>query len=393
MSLNHISLPEKPIHVLTLTPFYPVEGDDASGCFVSEPLCWLERDGVSNTVFAVQPIYRGRAHANTSVPPAEWISYLALPGGFGLPSSGAFLYARILPAVRKRNQVHRIDVIHAHAPLPCGHAAALLSRELGIPYLVSVLGLDALSTTQVKGYAGERCARISRMIYQSASRVICVSEHVRDEVVSGAGKACRTSVIYNGVDPEIFAPAPNGQSSDPVILTVGNLIPIKGHELLLCAFATLKERYATLACEIIGDGRERARLVTLAAQLNISDRVRFLGRRSRQAVAEALRRCTIFALPSRYEGLGCVYLEAMSAGKPALGCRGQGIGEIIQHGVNGWLVAPDSVEELSSGLATLLQNESLQKRIGSAGRRTVLKGLTLEHQAERLSRIYRECLG
>ena len=142
--------------------------------------------------------------------------------------------------------------------------------------------------------------------------------------------------------------------------------------------------------EIIGQGPELFRLQNLANQLQIAERVRFLGRQSREQVAAAMRRCTVFALPSRYEGLGCVYLEAMCVGKPVIGCRGQGIAEIVQHGINGFLVGPDNQRELSLALAMILHDESRRRNLGAAARNTILERLTLEEQAQGLARIYRE---
>ena len=104
-----------------------------------------------------------------------------------------------------------------------------------------------------------------------------------------------------------------------------------------------------------------------------------------------MRRCVVFALPSRYEGLGCVYLEAMATGKPAIGCRGQGIAEIIRHGSNGFLVGPDNEKELALALAMLLRDKPRRDALGSAARDAVLDRLTLAHQAENFARIYREC--
>jgi glycosyltransferase involved in cell wall biosynthesis len=377
------------MHLLTLTPFFPSERDDAGGCFVAEPLDWLARIGVVNTVFAVQPFYRTSLLAMESGVPAQWLRYFSLPGGSGLSSAGAFLFARILGRVRELQRAHKLDLVHAHGALPCGHAAMLLSAELGVPYVVSVHGLDAFSVSQVSGKAGEWCRRISQRVYRSSRRVICVSEHVREQVLEGAGTVCRTSVVYNGVDPNLFSPGAEPASGPPLVLSVGNLIPIKGHHLLIRAVAALAPEFPALALEIIGDGAERSRLVTLANQL-IPDRVRFLGRQSRRQVAEAMRRCTVFALPSRYEGLGCVYLEAMSVGKPVIGCRGQGIAEIIQHGSNGFLVGPDNERELPLALAMLLRDDPRRRSLGTAARDTILERLTLEHQAEVLARIYRE---
>jgi len=381
------------MHVLTLTPFYPSEHDDAAGCFIAEPLAALAKIGVANSVFALQPFYRGKLSAGEAAMPTRWFRYFSLPGGIGLPAAGAFAFARIVGHVRELQRLHRIDLVHAHAPLPCGHAAMLLSAELGIPYVVSVHGLDAFSTGQVSGRAGEWSRRLSQRAYRASRRVICVSEHVREQVLEGMGRSCRTSVVYNGVDPEMFSPRSVPASEDPVILSVGNLIPIKGHDLLIRAVATLVPEFPRLNLEIIGDGPERDRLQELAQQLQILDRVRFLERRTRSEVADAMRRCTIFALPSRYEGLGCVYLEAMAVGKAVIGCRGQGIAEIIQHGSNGFLVGPGNEKELTLALGMLLRDEERRHNMGAVARDTVLERLTLQQQAESLTRIYRESAG
>jgi glycosyltransferase involved in cell wall biosynthesis len=378
------------LHVLTLTPFYPNDRDATNGCFISEPLDWLARTGVRNTVYAVQPFYRTRRGANDATAKAHWFRYISLPGGFGLPIAGVFLFAQIIGRVRELHRSQRIDLIHAHAPLPCGHAAMLLSAELKIPYVVSVHGLDAFSTEQVGGRAGEWCRRISQRVYRSSRRGICISERVREQVLEGTGQNCRTSVVYNGVNPEIFSPGSEPLSGGPVILSVGNLIPIKGHEVLVRAVAALTAEFPELTLDIIGRGPEQSRLQNLAQQLGIGDSVRFLGLQSRHHVAAAMRRCTVFVLPSRYEGLGCVYLEAMSTAKPVIGCRGQGIAEIIRHGWNGFLVGPDNERELILTIAMLLRDKSARHNIGIAARDTILERFTLASQTEGLARIYWE---
>ena len=295
--------------------------------------------------------------------------------------------------VRRLHAKQSIDLIHAHAALPCGHAASLLSREIRIPFIVSVHGRDAYSTRQVKGFAGRWCERVSQNVYRNAWRVICISERVRQEVANGLPVPVPSVVVYNGVDPGLFFAAKNGAEAQPTILTIGNLISSKGHELLLHAIAKLGDKDSRPRCEIIGEGPERARLAGVADQLGITDRVVFLGRQPRKKVADALRRCTIFVLLSHYEGLGCVYLEAMATGKPALGCRGQGIEEIIRSGENGWLVDGGNEQEVTHALALLLEDATLRTRLGNAGRRTILGGFTIAHQADHLARVYRECVG
>jgi teichuronic acid biosynthesis glycosyltransferase TuaC len=391
--------PPRPLHLLTLTPFYPILGDDAQGCFVAEPLSALARLGVTNTVRVAAPFYRSpfsllpfsrKSEAvGDSAVLARSVRFFSFPGGYGLPSSGAFLFARLLPEVRRLHESHQVDVIHAHSALACGHAAALLSKELKIPFVVTVHGLDAFSTRQVGGIAGEWCARVSRSVYRSARSVICVSEKIRDQVISGVAGPVNTAVVYNGVDPQVFSPA-DEEPLPPMVLCVGNLIPTKGHEPLLRAFAAVQSEFQVLSLEVVGDGPERFRLEKLAGGLGVAGKVHFRGRQSRRQVADTMRRATIFALPSRYEGLGCVYLEAMAAGKPVIACRGQGIDEVIENGVNGFLIEPENVKELSTTLTELLRQTDLRRRVGEAARLAILRGYTLAEQAARLSLLYRE---
>jgi glycosyltransferase involved in cell wall biosynthesis len=376
------------LHVLTLTPFYPSDGDEVSGCFVAETLRQLNACGVASSVIAVDSIYHARRTSNHEFP-AEWIRYPQLPGNFGLSSAGKFLGARLLSRVRQLHRHSPIHVIHAHAALPCGHAAAVLSRRLGIPFVVTIHGLDVFNSCFQKGIAAEWRRNASAKVYESASKVICISGRVQRLLAEGMGSAVASEVVYNGTDPGMFTPG-STQEPTPNILMVGNLLAGKGHELVLRAFARVKDSHPALQCRIIGEGADRERFAGLAKNLGISDQAHFLGRRSRSEVAEAMRNCTIFALPSRYEGLGCVYLEAMASGKGVIACSGQGIDEIIRHGSNGWLIPVDGLEELVQGLQVLLANAELRVRIGQAARQTILDKLTLAHQAESLAKIYQE---
>jgi teichuronic acid biosynthesis glycosyltransferase TuaC len=381
------AIPAK-LHVLTLTPFYPSDGDEVSGCFVAETLQRLESCGVASSVIAVDSIYHP-SRTTSRESPAHWIRYPQLPGNFGLSSAGKFLSAVLSRKVRDLHRRLPIHVIHAHAALPCGHAAALLSRRFGIPFVVTIHGLDVFNCCFQNGIAAAWRRTSSLKVYENANKVICISGKVQQLLRNGMAVAVASEVVYNGTDPSVFTPAAAPEQT-PTILIVGNLLAGKGHELVLKAFARVKDAYPTLQCRVIGDGADRDRFARLAKDLGIGDRVRFLGRRSRAEVAEAMRSCTLFALPSRYEGLGCVYLEAMASGKPVIACQGQGIDEIIRHGSNGWLIPVDGLEELVQALQALLVNAELRARIGQAARQTILDRLTLAYQVESLIRIYEE---
>jgi teichuronic acid biosynthesis glycosyltransferase TuaC len=381
------------LHVLTLTPFFPSAGDDVGGCFIAESVRHLALIGVTSTVIAVDSMYHARRKPNPQSP-AEWIRYPQLPGNFGLSSAGRFLGSALLDKVRKLHQRLPIHIIHAHAALPCGHAAASLSEHLNIPFVVTIHGLDVFNRCFEDGVVSVWRRKSSLRVYERARKVICISGKVQQLLNEGAGTPISSEVIYNGTDSELFLPAPQDcdvpTDVSPTILVVGTLLAGKGQELVLGAMAKLKDYHPTLRAEFIGEGAHRDRFMVLARQLGIADRVYFFGRRTRAEVAAAMRKCTIFVLPSRFEGLGCVYLEAMASGKPAIGCRGQGIDEIIKDGVNGVLISVDDLNELVQKLQTLLADSEVRARIGHAARQTILNKFTLSHQARHLLNVYRQ---
>jgi teichuronic acid biosynthesis glycosyltransferase TuaC len=380
-----------PLHVLTLTPFFPSNENEVNGCFIAEPLEQFKQFGVDSSVIAVSPIHYARRSSSSSAP-ADWVRFPQLPGNFGLSTAGKLLYARLWRQIKGLHGRKPIDVIHAHGALPCGHAAALLSQNLGLPFVVTVHGLDVFALCAQSGISAKWRHRKSIAIYQAARTVICISEKVRQILGDGMQGGVRSAVVYNGTDVELFSPAAKTLAPEKEILVVGTLIASKGHELVLRAIDRLQNLFPALRCQIIGEGPDRGRFEALASQLGLTHQARFLGRQPRSAVADAMRACSLFVLPSRNEGLGCVYLEAMACGKPVIACRGQGIDEIIQHGKNGWLIPADGLEELVQGISILLQSADVATRIGTAARETILNGLTLRDQAQRLSNIYREAI-
>jgi teichuronic acid biosynthesis glycosyltransferase TuaC len=377
-------------HIVSLLPASH-EANDAGGCFALDALRVLTEMGVRTTVLSVLSLWRSMGIGRTAGTTKPHLVYFRLPGDVGLPTAGAFLFAKIIGKIRELNCREKIDLLHAHGSLPCGHAAMLVQRELRIPYVVSVYGNDESSLQRAVDQVAKWSRRISQRVYAESSRVLCVNEDVREKVLERVGRICRTSVVHNGVDPEVFVPTSEAREPANRVLHVSDLNGSGGQGGLIRAIASLQREFPSISLDIIGEGARSAKMRKLAQNLEVSDRVRFLSCQSRQQIAEAIKSCTLFVLLGNSEDQECALLEGMCCGKAAIVGRRDGITEIIKHGINGFLINPENEKQLELAIAILLREPQRRKNLGLAARDTILDRFTVKQQAENLMRIYREC--
>ena len=174
-------------------------------------------------------------------------------------------------------------------------------------------------------------------------------------------------------------PVPGTGGERGALLFVGRLRIRKGVEVLLHALARLRERPPLW---IAGDGEHREALERLARDLGLGESdVRFLGRASAGQVRELLGRAAVLVVPSIYEGMPLVVLEAMAAGRSVVASRVSGIPEVVLDGGTGWLVPPEDPEALASALAHALADPLEAARRGEAGRRRLEECYRPRHAA------------
>jgi glycosyltransferase involved in cell wall biosynthesis len=161
-------------------------------------------------------------------------------------------------------------------------------------------------------------------------------------------------VVPNTVDTSVFEPPAQPRGGTGRLLCVGALAEKKGHVHLLEALALVRrERDVTL--EIVGDGELREELERLTKELGLGGVVRFHGALSREEVAELMRACDLFVLPSLFENLPVVLIEAMASGLPAVATRVGGVPELVD-GQAGLLVPPEDPEALARAIAEALES-------------------------------------
>jgi teichuronic acid biosynthesis glycosyltransferase TuaC len=165
----------------------------------------------------------------------------------------------------------------------------------------------------------------------------------------------------------------------PALVTVGHLVARKRHADVIRALWLLRERLPDLRYLVIGDGPERERLAHLAAELGVADRVELVGQLPHQQAVARARTARIFVMPSVDEAFGVVYVEAMAAGLPAIGARGEaGPQEIAAAGEGIRLVAPGDVEALAAEIEGLIAEPEYARSLGEAARETVRRAFTWE---------------
>ena len=195
--------------------------------------------------------------------------------------------------------------------------------------------------------------------YKKCDNIICVSKVVEDDIKSKLKKA-PTRVVYNGVDNIFFNDIKNIKTINDKhikLISIGNLYSIKGHKYVLKALKTLVEKYKDIKFEyvIIGNGVEKDNLNKMIKDYNLKRVVKFVDEMSQDKIKQFLLNYDIFILPSYYEALGCVYLEAMASGCYTIGCKHQGISEIITP-CNGYLVNEYSDEDIVATIEDIIKN-------------------------------------
>ena len=218
-------------------------------------------------------------------------------------------------------------------------------------------------------------AFFERLHVRRVERVLAPSAHSAGQIAALYGIASeRVRVVPEPIELERWTRAlavTVAPSRDrPSVLCVAHLYPRKDVATLLAAMRRVQE---SAVLRIVGVGPELARLRERARRLRIERRVEFLGHISYERLAAEYRRAELLCLPSRQEGFGIVFLEAMAAGLPIVAARTAAVPEVVSDQVNGSLVAPGDEAALTREIERLLEDAGLRKRFGEAGRARVAR--------------------
>ncbi|MGK8705344.1 glycosyltransferase [Metapseudomonas otitidis] len=242
-----------------------------------------------------------------------------------------------------------VDLIHAHVSYPAGYIASILSREFGVPYVLTehMSPFPFLSLTK-----GERPVPEIEQAFSMAAASIAVSPSLAERVASFGYVAPK--VIPNMVDERLFHLGKERRGKT-IFFTLCGISEQKGIDVLLSAIALWNPPTDRFEFRIGGDGPLRDAYEARARMLGLDDRVRWLGPVSRSQAPELFRDCDIYVMPSRHETFGVVYAEAIASGKPIIATRCGGPEYIVNDG-NGVLVDVGDVSALSHAMECMAEN-------------------------------------
>lgn len=311
-------------------------------------------------------------------------------------------------AIHKLRQAVRqydIDIIHAHWAVPSGFVGSVVRLLTGTPLVITTHGRDVYSDPEIGALVPTLwyVRPFLRFALRQADRIVAVSQDCRRRAVEAGAPAERVVVLHNGVDTRRFSPReldPSGvrralgvAPQARLILFVGTLAYRKGVDLLIRAMPEILKWEPMATALIVGDGPERDVYVGLRDSLGLERVVIFCGWIPNTDLVEYENTADVLVVPSRRESFGIAAIEAMACGKPVVGTRVGGLGEVIDHEETGLLVEPDDPEGLAVAILRILKDDILAERLGTQARCKVEAEYDWARVARRTVGIYERLVG
>ncbi|KST65271.1 glycosyltransferase family 4 protein [Mastigocoleus testarum] len=318
--------------------------------------------------------------------PIPWLKSLWLAINIGRSSQRGIFYHFIYfaEACVLLGWLQKADIDHLHVHFGTNSATvAMLCNALGgPPYSFTVHGPEEFD--RIKDLA------IAQKINR-ASFVVAICSFGKSQLYRWCDykQWSKIHVVHCGVDENFLNQTVKDISPEPHLTCVGRLCEQKGQLLLLQAVGQLSQEGKKCKLTLVGDGELRPEVEALIAEYGLEEQVTITGWASGEEVKNHIANARVLVLPSFAEGLPVVIMEALALGRPVISTYVAGIPELVNHGVNGWLVPAGSIEELKNAIrsALVLPAEDLAK-MGRAGSESVFLRHNIGREADKLVELF-----
>jgi glycogen(starch) synthase len=357
------------------------------------PLYWPEVGGIEVLSMKAIPALRERGH--------ECI-VLTSHGSQAAPDEEVFEGTRIyrfnfLSALARRDlsqvvtiqrqvaelkNTHKPDLVHLHMGAPTAYFHIMTARRNSVPTLVTLHNC-------FENYHGGADTVLGKT-FRMAAWVAAVSGSALEDARAVLPDITeRSSLIYNGLEMPRILPEPL-PFSPARIVCLGRLMPEKGFDVAIEAFAALVQHFPEARLTIAGDGPARADLEQQAASLNLTEAIEFTGWVAQAEIPLLINRATVVVVPSRWrEPFPLVALEAAQMARPVVATRVGGLPESIVHQRTGLLVEKEDSNALTEALVALLSAPDTARRMGQAGRQRMQDVFSWDGYLDTYDQLYR----
>lgn len=296
----------------------------------------------------------------------------------------------ILPKLIRVIHSHKPDVVHIHSRRGADTWGSIAARICRVKKIILARRVDdPLSRGPLNWYRyGPGC-----------DVVVAVSKGIVKALTEGNVAPSKIRQVYSAIESDRYQSDANPSQvrselglahNSAVIGVIAQLIPRKGHRYLLEAFHRIKESYPDSQLLFLGEGESEAKLRSVAESSGFKNDVIFAG--YRDDIGRCLRAMTLLAHPATMEGFANVAMQAMAAGIPVVSADVGGMSESVRDGVSGILVPPRDPGRLAEAVISLLDNPSLQRKLGQSGRSIVEQEFTVSRMVTETIKIYRDLL-
>jgi len=282
---------------------------------------------------------------------------------------------------------HKPDVVHIEF------------SGLGILYLPVLKKLGSIKVVSCRGSAekvmlltSQERKKNTTALFDHVNAVHCVSGDMKETILPYCTDASKIFINFPSVDPEIFKRRLPFKHRPVNILSIGRFTFQKGYLTGLLAMKKLKESFTDFKWTIIGDGPQKEEIIFHIHNLGLTNHVHLAGAKGRAEILEAYNSASLFFLPSVYEGIANVVLEAMSMELPVVATKSGGMSEVIKHGYNGMLADIYDCNAMAVNMLVLSNDGEKSLQMGIAARQRILQQFTIDKQADIFEMEYKKLL-
>ena len=292
-----------------------------------------------------------------------------------------------------------VDLVHAIMVNASAVAAYLFSKMKRVPTLLT------LQEGDTEDYAREYLRLLFPVyprLHRTFDRIHAISRFLEQQAITYGADTETIRVIPNGVDTEVFRPGESdasaklrtrlGLDGKRVVVSVSRLVPKNGLDTLVEAMPRLRREHPDVALVLVGTGLEKRHLESKADELGVSDAVVLVGEVPHEETADYLRLAHAFVRPSRSEGLGSAFLEAMASGVPVVATPVGGIPDFLDPEVTGLFCKPNDPESVAGAIGRLFTDHALSQNLRVGGLRLVQARYRWDQVADRIAAVYEELL-